>query len=57
MPLGPVAMQAVVPRFSETPGAVHRTGPLLGEHNREVFCGELGLTDAEFAALRAEGAL
>ena len=55
--LGPVAMQSVVPRFSETPGAVRRAGPLLGEHNREVFCGELGLTDAEFAALRAEGTL
>ncbi len=52
---GPVAMQAVVPRFSATPGAVHRTGPGLGEHNREVLCGELGLSEAELERLRAEG--
>ncbi len=29
--------------------------PLLGEHNREVFCGELGLAARELACLRAAG--
>ena len=32
--LGEVRMQCVVPRFSETPGAVRRAGPALGEQQR-----------------------
>jgi hypothetical protein len=30
---------------------------LLGEHNREVLVGELGLSDAEFAQLEADGVI
>ncbi|MHC4479788.1 MAG: CaiB/BaiF CoA transferase family protein [Planctomycetota bacterium] len=29
--------------------------PLLGEHNREVYCEELGVSDGELARLRAAG--
>jgi crotonobetainyl-CoA:carnitine CoA-transferase CaiB-like acyl-CoA transferase len=50
--LGTVRMQGVVPRFSETPGAVRRAGPTLGEHNDEVY-GGLGLTAAQIAGLKA----
>jgi crotonobetainyl-CoA:carnitine CoA-transferase CaiB-like acyl-CoA transferase len=50
--LGSVRMQGVVPRFSETPGAVRRAGPTLGEHNDEVY-GGLGLTAAQIAGLKA----
>jgi crotonobetainyl-CoA:carnitine CoA-transferase CaiB-like acyl-CoA transferase len=50
--LGSVRMQGVVPRFSETPGCVRRTGPALGEHNEEVY-GALGLSAAKIAALKA----
>jgi crotonobetainyl-CoA:carnitine CoA-transferase CaiB-like acyl-CoA transferase len=50
--LGSVRMQGVVPRFSETPGAVHRAGPTLGEHNDEIY-GGLGLTAAQIAGLKA----
>ena len=50
--LGSVRMQGVVPRFSETPGAVRRAGPTLGEHNDEVY-GGLGLTATQIAALKA----
>jgi crotonobetainyl-CoA:carnitine CoA-transferase CaiB-like acyl-CoA transferase len=50
--LGRVRMQGVVPRFSETPGAVRRAGPAMGEHNDEVY-GGLGLSAAEIAGLRA----
>src|SRR4051812_13378352 len=40
--LGSVRMQAVVPRFSGTPGRVRHAGPAQGEHNDEVYA-ELGL--------------
>ena len=30
-------MQGVVPKLSDTPGAVFRGGPLLGEHNQEIW--------------------
>lgn len=50
--LGPVRMQGVVPRFSETPGAVRHAGPAIGQHNEEVY-GSLGLSTAEIADLRA----
>ena len=32
-----VRMQGVVPKLSETPGHVSRGGPLLGEHNTEIW--------------------
>jgi crotonobetainyl-CoA:carnitine CoA-transferase CaiB-like acyl-CoA transferase len=55
--LGRVAMQNVVPRFSLTPGEVRRAGPRLGEHNREIFQGMLGLSNDEFAELEQKGAV
>jgi benzylsuccinate CoA-transferase BbsF subunit len=46
--------RAVAPpwRFSRTPAAVDRWTPDLGEHNREVFCGLLGMDEAELVALQ-----
>ncbi len=43
-------------KFSETPGAVKRPAPLLGEHTREVL-GELGYSAKEIDALVSEGAV
>lgn len=34
-----------------------RRAPLLGEHNRQVFCGELGLAPEDLVRLRAGGVL
>ncbi|MBI4202772.1 MAG: CoA transferase [Chloroflexi bacterium] len=42
-------------RFSETPWAIHAHAPLLGEHNQAVYCGELGLSPEELAALKRGG--
>ena len=50
--LGSVRMQGVVPRFSETPGAVRHAGPAMGQHNEEVY-GGLGLTPAQIEGLKA----
>ena len=37
--------------LSKTPSAVRRHAPLLGEHNRPVLCGTLGLSEDELAEL------
>jgi formyl-CoA transferase len=50
-------MPNVFPYLSRTPGSIRTTGPQLGEHNEEVYCGELGMERAELAALRAQGVI
>ena len=49
-------MPGIVPRLSETPGAVEWVGPGLGEHNTEVLQG-LGYSAAQVAELQQAGAL
>ena len=53
--LGSVLMQNVVPVLSETPGRIDHPGPELGEHNEEIYVGELGLSREELAELEAAG--
>jgi crotonobetainyl-CoA:carnitine CoA-transferase CaiB-like acyl-CoA transferase len=53
--LGPVRMQAVVPRLAQRPGSVWRTGAALGQDNDLVFSEWLGRSSDELAALRSEG--
>jgi len=52
---GPIPMQNVVPKLSETPGNINWSGPKLGEHNVEVLREILGLDDDAVAALQAQG--
>jgi formyl-CoA transferase len=47
-------VQNVVPKFSETPGAVDFLGCAMGTHNDEVYRGELGYSDEKIARLREE---
>ncbi|MBI2886518.1 MAG: CoA transferase [Chloroflexi bacterium] len=42
-------------QFSETPWAIRKRAPLLGEHNQEVYCREMGFTPAELVALSEAG--
>lgn len=44
-------------RYSETPARVRRAAPLVGEHNEEIFIGELGLSRADLFSLRAAGVI
>lgn len=54
--LGPIRMQNVLFRLSETPGAIRWAGRPHGADTDAVLT-ELGLTRAEIDALRTEGAL
>jgi crotonobetainyl-CoA:carnitine CoA-transferase CaiB-like acyl-CoA transferase len=54
---GKVRMVGPVVRLSETPGAVRRPAPLLGQHTAEVLRDRLGLDDAEITRLRDAGAI
>lgn len=49
---GPIRMQNVFPKLSETPGGVRWPGPALGEHTEAVLKARLGLSDQEIASLR-----
>ncbi|QBE66638.1 CaiB/BaiF CoA transferase family protein [Pseudoduganella lutea] len=51
-----VAMPGIVPKLSDTPGAVRWQGPALGEHTDAVLA-QLGMTAADIARLRADGAV
>jgi crotonobetainyl-CoA:carnitine CoA-transferase CaiB-like acyl-CoA transferase len=55
--LGSVAMATVVPRLSETPGAVRHAGHRVGEDTREVLQTLLGLDAARIASLERAGVI
>ncbi len=55
-PDGPVWMPGVVPKLSRTPGQVTSAGPVaVGAHNEEIYCGRLGLSREDLAALARKG--
>ena len=53
--LGEFPMQNVAPKLSASPGEVRWVGPALGEHNREILEGMLGLDADARARLAAAG--
>ena len=53
---GLLSMVGIVPKLSLTPGAIESAGPPeVGQHNEEIYCGRLGLSREELAALRGRG--
>jgi len=55
--LGDVRMPNVLPSLSETPGSIRSSAPRLGEHNRDVYHGLLGLSESEIDALGQDGTI
>src|SRR5215470_13443011 len=43
--------------YNGSPWRISRRAPLIGEHNTEIFCDELGLSRAELSMLAESGAL
>jgi crotonobetainyl-CoA:carnitine CoA-transferase CaiB-like acyl-CoA transferase len=55
--VGEVKTFGIVPKFSRTPGEVEFLGPRHGEHNKEVYQDELGLSEEELVQLGDEGVI
>jgi formyl-CoA transferase len=55
--LGPIRMQNLMFRLSETPGKVRHPGPRLGEHTDDVLREVLGLSEARLRELHAAGVI
>lgn len=55
--LGEVRTHGTTAKFSETPGEVDHLGGDIGEHNHEVYCEELGLSEADLERLRENGVI
>lgn len=55
--LGPLKMQGVIPKFSNSPAAKISPAPSIGQHNDEVYLGFLGMGQDEYAGLKAEGVI
>ena len=50
---GELRMQNVAPKLSETPGAIRRPSPAMGQHNDEVYSELLALSAERYAQLKA----
>ncbi|MBD7936388.1 CoA transferase [Cytobacillus sp. Sa5YUA1] len=50
--LGKIKMPGIIPKFSETPGAVRNVGPDLGENNEEILSGILNYNHEEIEILK-----
>ncbi len=55
--LGPLRMQNLMFRLSQSPGSIRFTGRRLGQDNEQVYRGRLGLDPARIAGLRADGVI
>ena len=44
-------------KLMETPPEIRRPGPLLGQHNEEIYCGLLGHSPEELAQIKSEGVI
>jgi crotonobetainyl-CoA:carnitine CoA-transferase CaiB-like acyl-CoA transferase len=52
---GTIRVLGVPIKLSDTPGAVRRAPPALGQHTDAILREDVGLSDADVAALRRDG--
>jgi crotonobetainyl-CoA:carnitine CoA-transferase CaiB-like acyl-CoA transferase len=52
-----ITMPSVPYRLTDSPARLRRRSPLLGEHNLEVYEGELGITREQLSQLRSSGVI
>lgn len=50
--LGSIKMPGIVPKFSETPGAIRNVGPDLSEHTDQILKDLIGLSESEIVELK-----
>jgi benzylsuccinate CoA-transferase BbsF subunit len=55
--IGDVRVDGIPVHLSETDWHIEAGAPTLGQHNREVLCGLLGVSETEFAELGANGVI
>jgi len=55
--LGPIKMQGIVPKMTDTPGKVEHAGQKMGASNDFVLAGILGMSAKQIAALRDKGVI
>ena len=55
--LGHTRMLGIVPKFSETPGAVEHAGPTVGQHNADIYGAWLGLDKEELDSMADRGVI
>ena len=55
--MGRVRVDGMPVKLSKTPATIERSAPLLGEHNREIFEGVLGITPNSFQSLSDAGVI
>jgi crotonobetainyl-CoA:carnitine CoA-transferase CaiB-like acyl-CoA transferase len=52
-----VRMPNVIPHLSATPGEIRWPGGRLGQHNEEIYCSELQMTQSDLDNLRSRGVI
>jgi crotonobetainyl-CoA:carnitine CoA-transferase CaiB-like acyl-CoA transferase len=55
--IGPVRQQAPFPRFVGEPRRIPAGAPELGQHNREIWCDLVGLSEDELAQYQKQGVI
>jgi crotonobetainyl-CoA:carnitine CoA-transferase CaiB-like acyl-CoA transferase len=55
--LGPVQVQAPMPRLTRSPGSIQSLGGEIGRDNLEIYCDLLGMSPDEVAELRSEAVI
>ncbi len=55
--IGTTLMPGIIPKFSDTPGAVEHAGPSLGQHNAKVLWSWLGYDAQAIAGLADKGVI